>query len=303
MFEPPNYAIVEGTEAAYLGFFPTQRRTPAPPGAVDLRVPVAGGVEIECRFHTGDPAGPNVLYFHGNGETVYDYDDIAPMFTTLGLNLFFSDFRGYGSSGGSPSFPTMLSDAHVILTAFLDLLETQGLAGPRFVMGRSMGGHSAVELAAHHPEQLSGLILESSAPHIGRLLDYLKGAGDHEGAAKLLEQHLAKVRAISMPVLAIHGEWDDLIPMGRAVEFFNLLTMRDKRMERVPQAGHNDILWAGPQQYLDAVVIEITPDLAITLDLGPNFYVKGRGLSTRLAGQLVLTSSTASRWRPAAWFI
>ncbi|MES2952125.1 MAG: translocation/assembly module TamB domain-containing protein [Pseudomonadota bacterium] len=42
----------------------------------------------------------------------------------------------------------------------------------------------------------------------------------------------------------------------------------------------------------------ITPDLAITLDLGPSFYVKGRGLSTRLAGQLVLTSSTATRGQP-----
>lgn len=253
MFEPPNYTIVEGTEAAYLGFFPTQRRTPAPQNAVDLRVPVAEGVEIGCRFHTGDPAGPNVLYFHGNGETVYDYDDIAPMFTALGLNLFFADYRGYGSSTGSPSFPTMLGDAHIILTAFLDFLETRGLAGRRFVMGRSMGGHSAVELAAHHPEELSGLILESSAPHIGRLLDYLKAAGDHDGATKLQQQHIAKVRAISVPMLAIHGEWDELIPIARAVEFFDLLTTQHKRMERISQAGHNDILWVGTQQYLDAV--------------------------------------------------
>ena len=42
----------------------------------------------------------------------------------------------------------------------------------------------------------------------------------------------------------------------------------------------------------------ITPELAITLDLGPNFYVKGRGLSTRLAGQLVLTSSAATKGQP-----
>ncbi len=42
----------------------------------------------------------------------------------------------------------------------------------------------------------------------------------------------------------------------------------------------------------------ITPDLAITLDLGPNFYVKGRGLSTRLSGQLALTSSAATKGQP-----
>ena len=42
----------------------------------------------------------------------------------------------------------------------------------------------------------------------------------------------------------------------------------------------------------------ITPDLAVTLDLGPNFVVKGRGLSTRLAGQLVLTSSADTKGQP-----
>ena len=34
----------------------------------------------------------------------------------------------------------------------------------------------------------------------------------------------------------------------------------------------------------------VIPDLAITLDLGPNFEVRGRGLSTRLAGSLTLTN-------------
>ncbi|MBP6718836.1 MAG: translocation/assembly module TamB domain-containing protein [Rhodoferax sp.] len=43
---------------------------------------------------------------------------------------------------------------------------------------------------------------------------------------------------------------------------------------------------------------KMTPDLAINLDLGPNFQLKGRGLNTRLAGQLELTSSAATRGQP-----
>jgi translocation and assembly module TamB len=42
----------------------------------------------------------------------------------------------------------------------------------------------------------------------------------------------------------------------------------------------------------------MTPDVAITLDLGPDFYVKGRGLSTRLSGQLALTSSAETKGQP-----
>lgn len=42
----------------------------------------------------------------------------------------------------------------------------------------------------------------------------------------------------------------------------------------------------------------LTPDLAITLDLGDKFQLKGRGLNTRLAGQLTLTSSTQTQGQP-----
>ncbi len=253
MFDPPDYSILEGTEAAYRGFFPERRRTPPPEAAQDVMVPVAAGVEIGCRFHPGEPAGPNLLYFHGNGETVPDYDDIAPLFTRMGFNLLVADYRGYGFSGGEPSFPSMLQDAHAILAAFRDLLRQYGLAGPLFVMGRSMGGHSAVELAAHYPDALAGLMLESSAPMIGRLTESLEAAGRQAEATELEARHLQKVRAIAIPVLQLHGEWDDLIPIARAVAFFDALTVPRKRLERIPRAGHNDILWAGMEQYLQAV--------------------------------------------------
>lgn len=47
-----------------------------------------------------------------------------------------------------------------------------------------------------------------------------------------------------------------------------------------------------------APVTRVAPDVAITLDLGSNFYVKGRGLSTRLAGKLALTSSAETKGQP-----
>jgi translocation and assembly module TamB len=73
--------------------------------------------------------------------------------------------------------------------------------------------------------------------------------------------------------------------------------------DSAPQLG-SDVVVRGrtkadsATQATAARVKPITPDLAITLDLGPNFYVKGRGLSTRLAGQLVLTSSTDTKGQP-----
>ncbi|MEO8121248.1 MAG: translocation/assembly module TamB domain-containing protein, partial [Rhodoferax sp.] len=40
--------------------------------------------------------------------------------------------------------------------------------------------------------------------------------------------------------------------------------------------------------------VRIVPDVAITLNMGPDFQVQGRGLNTRLAGTLSLTSSAAT---------
>lgn len=41
-----------------------------------------------------------------------------------------------------------------------------------------------------------------------------------------------------------------------------------------------------------------TPDVQVKLDLGPDFQVKGLGLTSRLAGQLTLTSNAASKGQP-----
>ncbi|MBI2887861.1 MAG: alpha/beta fold hydrolase [Chloroflexi bacterium] len=253
MFDPPDYSIIEGTEAAARGFFPRPDWAPPPPGATDFMVAVAEGVQVGCRMFPGDRNGPSLLFFHGNGETACDYNDIAPFYTRMGVNLCVADYRGYGFSGGSPSFPTMLADAHVLFRAFQEVLAANGASGARYVMGRSMGAHSAVELAAHYPGELRGLVLESGAASAGRLVEYLESAGRGAEARELERRHTEKVRAVALPTLMIHGEWDELIPLSRATAFFETLTMAQKRLEVIPGAGHNDLLWVGLEQYMAAI--------------------------------------------------
>lgn len=73
--------------------------------------------------------------------------------------------------------------------------------------------------------------------------------------------------------------------------------------DSAPQLG-KDVIIRG-QTTLDAAKstptesgAPITPDLAVTLDLGKNFQLKGRGISTRLEGKLALTSSTQTKGQP-----
>lgn len=253
-FQPPDYSIV--TKAGLDGtmFYPRRDWSPPPQGAEDLAVPVADGVNVGCRLYVLSPEAPTILYFHGNGEVATaDYDDISTLYTDMGVNLFVADFRGYGVSDGQPTFAAMIEDAHAIFEFFGDLLAAQQFTGPHYLMGRSLGAHSVVELAAHYPDALAGLIVESGASSMGRMVDRLAEVGLAAEGAELEARHLEKIRAIQLPTLVIHGEEDELIPVSRAHDFYGALTVTDKRLVTIPQAGHNDLLWVGVQPYFAAI--------------------------------------------------
>ena len=95
---------------------------------------------------------------YGNGDVVSDYDGIAPIYNQQGINLFVTDYRGYGSSGGVPTFTSMITDAHRIFEAFLGILHNEHYTSDVFAMGRSLGSMSAIELAYSYQEQVKGLI-------------------------------------------------------------------------------------------------------------------------------------------------
>ncbi|MQG20712.1 MAG: alpha/beta hydrolase [SAR202 cluster bacterium] len=250
----PDYSIV--TEAGLDGtmFYPRRDWSPPPQNAEDITIPMGDGVNIGCRFYVSDRQMPTVLYFHGNGEVAtFDYDEISLFYSGIGLNLFVADFRGYGVSDGIPTFADMMQDSHTIYTFFRDLLSSQQLSEQIYVMGRSLGAHSAVELAAHYPESLAGLIVESGASSMERIADRLVEMGRADEGVELASRHLTKIQSIKLPVLIIHGAYDDLIPITRAEEFHNILTVTQKKLVTIPNAGHNDLLWVGRVEYFDEI--------------------------------------------------
>ena len=49
-------------------------------GAVDVEIPVEEDVVIGGRYYLANKEAVNVLFFHGNGEIVSDYEDLAPLY-------------------------------------------------------------------------------------------------------------------------------------------------------------------------------------------------------------------------------
>ena len=64
-------------------------------------------IHVHVRRHPSASARFSLLFFHGNGEVVSDYDGLAGAFTALGGEMIVCDYRGYGKSEGHPSLRTV----------------------------------------------------------------------------------------------------------------------------------------------------------------------------------------------------
>lgn len=244
-----DYSVLDNLEGSARSFYPQRHWTKTPESAVDYAVNVGDDVQLSCRFHAVDRAYPTVLFFYGNGETAAGYDHIAPHYNEIGANFFVADYRGYGASGGSPTFNTMLADAHVVLDGLQEAMAELQCAGPIYVMGRSMGRHAAGELAVAASDRINGVIIESGRPNLGRFTEGL----DAETARALEEAYHQKFYSINIPALVIHGEWDELAPLSDAVDMHDKFKTRNKRLEIIPKAGHNDLTYIGYEQYFSAI--------------------------------------------------
>lgn len=220
----------------------------------DYFIDVASDVKIGCEFWAESKDFPTILFFHGNGETAANYEPIAPLYTSLGINLFVADFRGYGASTGSPTVSIMLKDAQTIYKGFREILKKEGFTDKVFVMGRSLGSMSAIEIVTHHSE-IKGLIIESGSANNFRRLCRNLGIDLSETLFSDKSPFLnkVKIRAASVATLIIHGEWDELVPLEEGKELFRSSGAKDKRMVVIPGAGHNDIMMVDEKLYFDSI--------------------------------------------------
>ncbi len=253
--QTPPASVLDRPDVLMVLFHPR----PEPPGAYrgparDLLIPVTADVAVGARFHLQAQGNPNLLFFHGNGEIVADYDELGPVYNAQGINLLAVDYRGYGRSGGQPSVSALLADSHAVLTFTRQWLRDHGYTGPLILMGRSLGSAAVLELAAAHPRQIDGLIVESGFARAAPLLRLLGIDPDRIGFAEAQGfGNLDKIKSFQGPTLIIHAEFDHIIPYGDGEALYAASPAAHKQMLQIPGANHNDIFIRGMQAYLEAV--------------------------------------------------
>ena len=244
-----DYSLLDQPFLRQFIFYPRKDFTPCPGNAFDLSVGVTDGVTISCRFYMGQREWPWVLFFHGNGEVASDYDEISPLYHQSKMNLAVADYRGYGASGGTPTLTDLVQDAHAIFKEVREELSRRNLRKNLWVMGRSLGSISALELAYHYQKEMEGLIIESGFPSVVRILFHLGASVQAMGLEKIDRECLERIKEIFLPTLIIHGERDSLVPLENAREIYRHLGSKEKELLAIPSATHNDIMLVGFKDY------------------------------------------------------
>jgi alpha-beta hydrolase superfamily lysophospholipase len=248
-----DYSQIDRSSLIGFLFYPRQDFTPCPQGAFDLLVPVEPGISISTRFYEKNKGWPWILYFHGNGEVVSDYDDIAPLYHRKNTNLVVADYRGYGLSGGSPSFSHLISDGRKVLEKVKVELAKRGFRKDLWVMGRSMGSVAALDLAYHFSDEVQGMIIESGFVSVTRLIKHLGLPAEGIDLEPIEQERIEMIRKISTPALIIHGEVDSLVPLQEAKDLFAYLQGKQKKLVIIPNADHNSVMAFGLEQYFQSI--------------------------------------------------
>jgi len=220
----------------------------------DIMIPVDDGIQVGASFHLAKKDAPVILFFHGNGEIVSDYDDFGCLYNDIGINLFAVDYRGYGRSTGSPSVSSMMKDCVMIFDFVLAYMSNMKLTGPLCVMGRSLGSASAIELCAARADDFKCLMIESGFAWAAPLL--LKLGINPQAIGFKEEQgfeNVDKIRTFLKPCLVIHAQFDHIIPFSEGQALFDACGSKDKTLLEIKGANHNDIFLRGMGPYLEHI--------------------------------------------------
>ncbi|BAZ81334.1 alpha/beta hydrolase [Sphaerospermopsis kisseleviana CS-549] len=181
-----------------------------------------------------------ILYVHGNAEDLGDIRATLKKIRDVGFSVFAYDYRGYGTSEGTPTENAAYQD---IDTAYNYLTEDLKIKPEQIIVfGRSVGGGSAVDLAAREP--IAGLVVEStftSAFRVVVLVPFPILPFDKFN-------NLEKIKKVKVPVLVMHGKLDDIVPFEHGEKLFAAVTT-PKLYLWVEDANHNDFFEVAQEKY------------------------------------------------------
>lgn len=227
--------------------------------------PIQGAYQIEGRTihyaEVGQPGKPLVIFIHGTPGSWEAYAGyLADPDLSERAHMISVDRPGFGSSDYKNLEPSLQRQA-ALLRPLLDFDHTGSGA---ILVGHSLGAPLAARMAMDFPSLVGGLVLVAPSldPELENPRWYNRAATYYVVSwavptplmlankevmflRRELEYMVPLWKSISVPVIVIQGEQDELVMPANA-DFAERMVQSRLKTVRVPEAGHF-ILWKQPE--------------------------------------------------------
>lgn len=262
-------AVVLGT----LGCAPPGPRLPVA-GTEPLRRSVAVPEALGSTLSTlvaGDPQGLRVVLVHGTPGSAEGWTDylLAP---PPGIELVALDRPGFGRSGPDRALVRLADQAAAVAA----LLPADGRRA--VLLGHSLGGPIVARVAAEHPERVAAIVLLAASldPALEQIhplqplaawrpLRALLPRAIRNANAELmaLQPQLIELAAllprVRAPVLIVHGDADDLVPVANVSYMQALLSGARCRVTRLLPGRNHFLPWNAEPEVRAAIAWATSP--------------------------------------------
>jgi fermentation-respiration switch protein FrsA (DUF1100 family) len=234
-------------------FFPTKypagQWSPSDLNFEDVFFASADGTRLHGWYCPAEDSRAALLICHGNAGHLADRVQwVRYLQQRLRVSVFIFDYRGYGRSEGRPTVRGAIQDATAARAELCRLADVPDQEV--MLMGESLGGAVAVQLAADSPPR--GLILQStfsSLRDVARVhYPLLAWLVPHDKLASA--EQIVRYRG---PLLQSHGDRDQTIPPELARKLF-AAAHQPKHFVTIAGADHNDWLTEAYVKELDRFI-------------------------------------------------
>ena len=211
--------------------------TPVRPSELDVH----DGLSYSLWMPGRQPRG-GIVILHGAGSCKESHHDFARAAIAVGFATIAFDQRGHGASEG-PMDGRAIDDVAAIATLLRSRSQDTGM--PIALRGSSMGGYLAIIAAPVAGAGAVVAICPAGAEGLrrGMASGRLGFEADHEALGELLSTHelYGAVESLSVPLLLLHAEGDEQVPVEHSRELAERTTDPESRLITVPGGHHRSV--------------------------------------------------------------
>ncbi len=183
-----------------------------------IKIKTDDNIELLGWYHNKDlKKHKTILFFHGNAGSLENRIYKLNHFQEMNVNFLIIAWRGFSGNKGKPSEEGLYKDGNSAIKWLID----KGVAEENIVIyGESLGTGVATHLSQN--KNFAGVILETP---FTSMIDAAKTFYPYIPVKILLKDkydNKSKIKNISIPILIMHGEADQIVPFFMGKKIFEI---------------------------------------------------------------------------------